>query len=55
MRAPIPWLLSSLSWVSVSLAGAALVPTLMVSTSQATPMDFPLRYISSTPERVATN
>jgi hypothetical protein len=44
MRAPIPWLLSSLSWVGISLAAPP-----MVSTSQATPMDFPLHQSLSSP------
>ncbi|MEN9222428.1 MAG: hypothetical protein Q6M04_08315 [Thermostichus sp. BF3_bins_97] len=40
MRTPMTWLFSSLSWVGISLAGAALTPAAFVPTSEATPLDF---------------
>ncbi|MCJ2544248.1 hypothetical protein [Thermostichus vulcanus] len=46
MRTPMTLLLSSLSWVGLSLAGAALAPT--VPAAEATPLDFLLGQTPST-------
>ncbi|MEN9230314.1 MAG: hypothetical protein Q6L68_05365 [Thermostichus sp. DG02_5_bins_236] len=45
---PMTLLLSSLSWVGLSLAGAALAPAPTVPTAEATPLDFLLGQTPST-------